>query len=173
MAVTINLLFRPAMSNAVRSMGRAQGWAALAAPMPARMQAQRPDMILCMLNCPPVGRYFADMITARQERVMAHSQIPRPMSHAAMLPRLCIDSTERREGMFRWFLRRQIARFERTWNYDAGYLRELIEIDPRAVQALGKLQSISNYRKDVPRAVWAAAGIDRKSTRLNSSHSQI
>lgn len=61
--------------------------------------------------------------------------------------------------MFRWFLRRQIARFERTWNYDAGYLRELIEIDPRAVQALGKLQSISNYRRDVPPAVWAAAGI--------------
>ena len=61
--------------------------------------------------------------------------------------------------MFKWFLRRQIARFERTWHYDASYLRELIEIDPRAVQALGKLQSISNYRRDVPPAVWAAAGI--------------
>ena len=61
--------------------------------------------------------------------------------------------------MFKWFLRRQIARFERTWHYDASYLRELIEIDPWAVQALGKLQSISNYRRDVPPAVWAAAGI--------------
>ena len=61
--------------------------------------------------------------------------------------------------MLRWFLRRQIAAFERTWNYDAGYLREMIEVDPRAVRALGKLQSISNYRRDVPPAVWAAAGI--------------
>lgn len=61
--------------------------------------------------------------------------------------------------MFRWFLRWQIARFQRTWNYDAGYLRDLVDVDPRAVQALGKLQSISNYRKDVPRAVWCAAGI--------------
>jgi len=61
--------------------------------------------------------------------------------------------------MFKWFLRWQIARLERAWNYDAGYLRELIDVDPRAVQALGKLQSISNYRKDVPRAVWCAAGI--------------
>ena len=41
--------------------------------------------------------------------------------------------------MFRWFLRWQIARFQRTWNYDAGYLRDLIDVDPRAVQALGKL----------------------------------
>ena len=61
--------------------------------------------------------------------------------------------------MFKRFLRWQIARFERTWNYDAGYLRDLIDVDPRAVQALGKLQSISNYRKGVPRAVWCAAGI--------------
>ncbi len=61
--------------------------------------------------------------------------------------------------MFRWFLQWQIARFQRTWNYDAGYLRDLIDVDPRAVQALGKLQSISNYRKDVPRAVWCAAAI--------------
>jgi hypothetical protein len=27
--------------------------------------------------------------------------------------------------MIRWFLRRQIAAFERTWNYDADYVREV------------------------------------------------
>jgi hypothetical protein len=61
--------------------------------------------------------------------------------------------------MLRWFLRRQIAAFERTWNYDASYLYELIDEDPRAMLAFGKLQAISRYRKDVPPAVYCAAGI--------------
>ena len=61
--------------------------------------------------------------------------------------------------MLRWFLRRQIAAFERTWNYDASYLRELIDADPRAMLAFGKLQAISRYRKDVPPAAYCAAGI--------------
>src|SRR5262245_24627448 len=34
--------------------------------------------------------------------------------------------------MLRWFLQRQIAAFERTWNYDAGYIHEVIDVDPRA-----------------------------------------
>jgi hypothetical protein len=35
--------------------------------------------------------------------------------------------------MLRWFLRRQVAAFERTWNYDASYLRALIDADPKAM----------------------------------------
>jgi hypothetical protein len=61
--------------------------------------------------------------------------------------------------MLRWFLRRQIARFERTWNYDASYLHELIDADPQAMLAFGKLQAISRYRKDASPAALAAAGI--------------
>ena len=61
--------------------------------------------------------------------------------------------------MLRWFLRRQIARFERTWNYDASYIHELIDTDPRALLAFGKVQAISGYRKDVPAAAYYAAGI--------------
>jgi hypothetical protein len=61
--------------------------------------------------------------------------------------------------MFRWFLRRQIAGFERTWNYDARYMHELIDADPQAMLAFGKLQALSRYRKDVPAAALAAAGI--------------
>ena len=41
--------------------------------------------------------------------------------------------------MLRWFLQRQIAAFERTWNYDAGYIHEVIDVDPRAMLAFGKL----------------------------------
>ncbi len=61
--------------------------------------------------------------------------------------------------MLRWFLRRRIAAFERAWNYDAGYLHELIDQDPRAMLAFGKLQAISRYRKHVPPAAHCAAGI--------------
>jgi len=61
--------------------------------------------------------------------------------------------------MFKWFLRRQIAGFERTWNYDASYMHELIDTDPQAMLAFGKLQALSRYRKDVPAAALAAAGI--------------
>lgn len=61
--------------------------------------------------------------------------------------------------MLRWFLHRRIAAFERTWNYDASYIHELIDIDPRAVLAFGKLQAFSRYRQGVPPAVYSAAGI--------------
>jgi hypothetical protein len=61
--------------------------------------------------------------------------------------------------MITWFLRRWIAKFERTWNYDAGYLREVLDADPRALMAFGKAAAISNYRKDVPPAAYCAAGI--------------
>src|SRR6476620_11839140 len=60
--------------------------------------------------------------------------------------------------MLGWFLQRQIAKFERTWNYDASYLHEMIETDPQAMLAFGKLQAIGRYRKDVPPAALAAAG---------------
>ena len=37
----------------------------------------------------------------------------------------------------------QIAAFEREWNYDASYIREIIDADPRAMIAFGKVQSLS------------------------------
>ncbi len=61
--------------------------------------------------------------------------------------------------MIRWFFRRQIAAFERTWNYDASYVHELIDADPRAVMALGKIMGLGRYRRDIPLAVHVAAGI--------------
>jgi hypothetical protein len=61
--------------------------------------------------------------------------------------------------MITWFLRRWIAKFERTWNYDAGYLRDLLDADPRAMMAFGKVAALSSYQKDVPAAAYCAAGI--------------
>ena len=61
--------------------------------------------------------------------------------------------------MLRWFLRRGIEKFERTWNYDASYMREMIDVDPRAMLTFGKVQGLTKYRKDVPLAAWCAAGL--------------
>ena len=61
--------------------------------------------------------------------------------------------------MIRWFLRRWIDKFERTWNYDASYLRDVLDADPRALMAFGKVTGIGSYRKDVPPAAYCAAGI--------------
>ena len=61
--------------------------------------------------------------------------------------------------MIRWFFRRQIAAFERTWNYDAAYVHELIDADPRAFMALGKVMGIGQYRRDIPVAAHHAAKI--------------
>jgi hypothetical protein len=61
--------------------------------------------------------------------------------------------------MMKWFLRRWIDKFERTWSYDAGYLRDILDADPRALQAFGKVTGIGTYRKDVPPEVHCAVGI--------------
>jgi hypothetical protein len=61
--------------------------------------------------------------------------------------------------MIRWFLRRQIAAFERTWNYDASYIQELIDADPRAAITFGRAVGVGRYRKDLPLAPHFAAGI--------------
>lgn len=61
--------------------------------------------------------------------------------------------------MVRWFLRRWIDKFERTWNYDASYLREVLDADPRAMMAFSKAAAISTYRKDVPPAGFFAAAL--------------
>jgi hypothetical protein len=61
--------------------------------------------------------------------------------------------------MLKWFLRRQIAAFERTWGYDASYIREVIDADPRAFMIFGKTIGVGQYRKDIPAAPHHAAGI--------------
>lgn len=61
--------------------------------------------------------------------------------------------------MIRWFLRRQIAAFEHTWNYDASYMREVLDADPRALITFSKVVGLGEYRKDVPLAPHYAAGI--------------
>src|SRR4029453_8867474 len=59
-----------------------------------------------------------------------------------------IEAQERRKSMIRWFLRRQIAAFERTWNYDASYMHEVIDVDLRAMLAFGGGTAVRQARAD-------------------------
>jgi hypothetical protein len=61
--------------------------------------------------------------------------------------------------MLKWLMKRGTAAFERQWNYDAGYLHEIIEASPRAAWMFQRAAAIGNYRKDVPLAAWSAAAI--------------
>jgi hypothetical protein len=61
--------------------------------------------------------------------------------------------------MLRWLLRRTVSAFERQWNYDASYLREIIDASPRAAWRFLSAARLGNYRRDVPIEALVAAGI--------------
>jgi hypothetical protein len=61
--------------------------------------------------------------------------------------------------MFRWVLRKAIGRFERTWNYDASYVRDLIDVSPRAAWLFSRATAIGQFRRGVPVDAWCTAGI--------------
>jgi hypothetical protein len=61
--------------------------------------------------------------------------------------------------MLRWLMRKGITAFERQWNYDASYVHEMIEADPRAAWMFQRAAALGKYRKDVPADALAAAGI--------------
>jgi hypothetical protein len=61
--------------------------------------------------------------------------------------------------MLKWLMRRGISGFERQWNYDASYMHEMVQADPRAAWKFQRATSLGRYRKDVPLDALAAAGI--------------
>jgi len=61
--------------------------------------------------------------------------------------------------MLKWLLRRQIAAFERHYDYDMSYARDLLAADPRAVLTIARVLPLSRYRRDVPADVYFAAKI--------------
>jgi hypothetical protein len=61
--------------------------------------------------------------------------------------------------MIKWFLRKAIDRFERTWTYDAGYMRDMIDISPRAAWLFSRVTALGQFRRDIPIEPWCAAGI--------------
>src|SRR5215813_5968233 len=61
--------------------------------------------------------------------------------------------------MLRWLFRRAVISFERQWNYDASYLREIIDASPRAAWRFMSAARLGSYCRDVPMEAWFAAGL--------------
>ena len=61
--------------------------------------------------------------------------------------------------MVKWLMRRAIRAFERKWDYDAGYLHEMIEASPRAAWLFARATAVGRYRRDIPIEAWSVAGI--------------
>jgi hypothetical protein len=59
--------------------------------------------------------------------------------------------------MLKWIIRRRLAAFEKTFGYDMGYARELLDIDTRALLAYAKIDAMGSYRKDLPATPYFAA----------------
>jgi hypothetical protein len=61
--------------------------------------------------------------------------------------------------MIKWALKRAIDKFERDWKYDASYMREIIDVSPRAAWLFSRVTSLGRFRRDIPLEAWRAAGI--------------
>jgi hypothetical protein len=61
--------------------------------------------------------------------------------------------------MLKWLLRRRLAAFERAYDYDVSYARDILDADPGALWRFSKVMGMAHYRRDVPAAAWCAAGI--------------
>jgi hypothetical protein len=61
--------------------------------------------------------------------------------------------------MIKWMLRRAVSRFERNWDYDAGYLHDVIDASPRAAWLFARATAIGQFRRDLPIDAWFTAGI--------------
>ncbi len=61
--------------------------------------------------------------------------------------------------MLKWLMHRGVAAFERQWQYDAAYMHDLIDTDPRAAWAFQRATALGRYRRALPADALAAASL--------------
>jgi hypothetical protein len=62
--------------------------------------------------------------------------------------------------VLKYLARRAVAAFERRWNYDASYVREVLdEGGVAAILPLDALTKVGKYRRDIPASVYYAAKV--------------
>lgn len=60
--------------------------------------------------------------------------------------------------MLTWFVKRALDAFEREWDYDVDYMREMLaQGGVEAVMPMNGMMKIGKYRRDVPANVYYAA----------------
>lgn len=58
--------------------------------------------------------------------------------------------------MLKWFMKRRLKAFGDAFDYDTGYMQDLVDIDPAAGLAVSRLSAAASYRADAPVAAWFA-----------------
>jgi uncharacterized lipoprotein YbaY len=61
--------------------------------------------------------------------------------------------------MLKWLLRRPLDRFEREFDYDMSYAREILDASPGAMLRFGMATGFTRHREGVPAAAYYAAKI--------------
>lgn len=61
--------------------------------------------------------------------------------------------------MLKTIMAAAIGRLEKRYDYDATYVRDLLEASPKALRAFGGVQTLSGFREGAPGAAIAAAGL--------------
>jgi hypothetical protein len=59
--------------------------------------------------------------------------------------------------MLKWLIRRRLAAFQRKYDYNVDYARDILEADTAALLRFGRLDGLSRYRRDVPFDAYYAA----------------
>jgi hypothetical protein len=53
-------------------------------------------------------------------------------------------------------MKRKLKAFGEAFDYDTGYMQELVDVDPAAGLAVSRLSAVASYRADAPAAAWYA-----------------
>lgn len=61
--------------------------------------------------------------------------------------------------MWGWLVKKRIRAFEKEFDYDMEYARDMYSASPRAFWKFSKMLALSEHREDVPREAWFAAKI--------------
>src|SRR3569623_677449 len=61
--------------------------------------------------------------------------------------------------MMTWLVKNRLAAFERQFGYDASYMRELLDADPKAFWAFARATKMGAYRRDGPKEPYYAASL--------------
>jgi hypothetical protein len=61
--------------------------------------------------------------------------------------------------MIRWFLERKLTAFERQFDYDVSYMRDILAANPRAFLRFYRSFALSAHRDGTPLEAWYAAKI--------------
>jgi len=61
--------------------------------------------------------------------------------------------------MLKWLIRNRLASFDKKYDFDGSYMREVLDIDSRAFFAFARAANLGRYRRDVPEAVHFCVGL--------------